>query len=47
MHCSIQFESEHVVEFWAIYGMERADDVLEFYDQHSRTPLSYRAKSGR
>src|SRR5260221_1633670 len=45
MHCSIQFESEHV-EFWAIYGMERDDDVLEFYDQSSRIPLSYRAKSG-
>src|SRR6266702_1614578 len=46
MHCSIQFESEHV-EFWAIYVMERDDDVLEFYDQSSRIPLSYRAKSGR
>src|SRR6266705_6886622 len=46
MQCSIQFESENV-EFWAIYGMERDDDVLEFYDQASRIPLSYRAKSGR
>jgi len=46
MQCSIQFESEHV-EFWAIYVMERDDDVLEFYDQPSRIPLSYRAKSGR
>lgn len=46
MQCSIQFESEHV-EFWAIYTMERDDDVLEFYDQSSRIPLSYRAKSGR
>lgn len=46
MGVSIQFESEHV-EFWAIYGMERDDDVLEFYDQPSRIPLSYRAKSGR
>lgn len=27
--------------------MERDDDVLEFYDQSSRIPLSYRAKSGR
>jgi len=45
MGVSIQFESEHV-EFWAIYGMERDDDVLEFYDQPSRIPLSYRAKSG-
>ena len=43
---SIQFESEHV-ELWAIYGMERDDDVLEYYDQSSRIPLSYRAKSGR
>ncbi|MFL5653498.1 MAG: Mu transposase C-terminal domain-containing protein [Ktedonobacteraceae bacterium] len=42
---SIQFESEHV-EFWAIYGMERDDDILEFYDQSSRIPLSYRARSG-
>src|SRR6266700_1391063 len=42
---SIQFESEHV-EFWAIYGMERDNDVLEFYDQSSRIPLSYRARSG-
>jgi len=46
MGVSIQFESERV-EFWAIYGMERDDDVLEFYDQPSRIPLSYRAKSGR
>lgn len=46
MGVSIQFESEHV-EFWAIYAMERDDDVLEFYDQPSRIPLSYRAKSGR
>ncbi len=46
MGMSIQFESERV-ELWAIYGMERDDDVLEFYDQSSRIPLSYRAKSGR
>ncbi|GAC1347870.1 MAG: TnsA endonuclease N-terminal domain-containing protein [Ktedonobacteraceae bacterium] len=46
MGVSIQFESEHV-EFWAIYGMERDDDVVEFYDQSSRIPLSYHAKSGR
>jgi putative transposase len=46
MQCSIQFESEQV-ELWAIYAMERDDDVLEFYDQPSRIPLSYRAKSGR
>lgn len=42
---SIQFESQHV-ELWAIYGMERDDDVLEFYDQSSRIPLAYRARSG-
>jgi putative transposase len=46
MGVSIQFESDRV-EFWAIYGMERDEDVLEFYDQSSRIPLSYRAKSGR
>jgi putative transposase len=46
MGMSIQFESEHV-EFWAMFGMERDDDVLEFYDQPSRIPLSYCAKSGR
>jgi len=46
MGLSIQFESERV-EFWAIYQMERDDDVLEFYEQSSRIPLSYRAKSGR
>ena len=45
MGVSIQFESERV-ELWAIYAMERDDDVLEFYDQSSRIPLSYRAKSG-
>jgi putative transposase len=42
----IQFESDRV-EFWAIYRMERDEDVLEYYDQSSRIPLSYRAKSGR
>lgn len=31
MRVSIQFESDRV-EFWAIYGMERDNDVLEFYD---------------
>src|SRR5205823_3005650 len=30
-----------------IYTIERDDDVLEYYDQSSRIPLSYRAKSGR
>jgi len=45
MGVSIQFESERV-EFWAMFGMERDADVLEFYDQSSRIPLSYRAKSG-
>jgi len=43
MGVSIQFESGHV-EFWAIYTMERDDDVLEFYEQSSRIPLSYRAR---
>ncbi len=46
MGVSIQFESDRV-EFWAIYAMERDDDVLEYYDQSSRIPLGYRAKSGR
>lgn len=46
MGVSIQFESQHV-ELWAIYAMECDDDVLEFYDQSSRIPLHYRAKSGR
>jgi putative transposase len=46
MGVSIQFESDRV-EFWAIYQMERDEDVLEYYDQSSRIPLSYRAKSGR
>jgi putative transposase len=41
---SIQFESQ--VEFVGIYGMERDNDVLEYYDQSSRIPLSYRARSG-
>ncbi len=45
MGFSIQFESDRV-EFWAIYRMERDEDVLEFYDQSSRIPLSYRARSG-
>lgn len=46
MQCSIQFESQHV-ELWAIYAMERDDDVLEYYDQAERIPLYYRTKSGR
>jgi putative transposase len=46
MGMSIQFESERV-ELWAIYAMERDEDVLEFYEQSSRIPLSYGAKSGR
>jgi putative transposase len=45
MGVSIQFESDRV-EFWAIFGMERDADVLEYYDQSSRIPLSYRAPSG-
>jgi hypothetical protein len=35
MQFSIQFESQHV-ELWAIYGMERDEDVLEYYDQPIR-----------
>jgi len=42
---SIQCESEHG-EFWAISGMERDDEVVEFDDQSSRIPLSSRASSG-
>jgi len=45
MGVSIQFESDRV-EFWALYNMERDEDVLEYYDQSSRIPLSYRARSG-
>ncbi len=40
MGVSIQFKSEYV-EFWAIYGMERDEDVLEFYDQSSRSPVAF------
>lgn len=40
---SISFESQ--VEFVGISGMERDHDVLEFYDQSSRIPLSYLARS--
>ncbi len=46
MGVSIQFESAHV-EFWAIYAMERDPDVLEYYDQPCRIPLTYQAKSGK
>jgi putative transposase len=42
MGVSIQFESQHV-ELWAIYAMERDDEVLEYYDQPMRLPLRYRA----
>src|SRR6266496_6086143 len=45
MGCSIQFESQHV-ELWAIYAMERDDDVLEYYDQPTRTQLHYKSRSG-
>lgn len=41
---SIQFESR--VEFFAIYAMERDDDVLEYYDQPTRIQLHYRSLSG-
>lgn len=43
---SIQFESQHV-ELWAIYAMERDDDVLEYYDQPTRIQLHYTSRSGR
>jgi putative transposase len=43
---SIQFESQHV-ELWAIYAMERDDDVLEYYDQPTRLQLHYTSRSGR
>jgi len=46
MQHSIQFESQHV-ELWGCYGMERDDDVLEYYDQPARFPLHYHANSGR
>jgi putative transposase len=46
MQRSIQFESQHV-ELWGCYGMERDDDVLEYYDQPARIPLQYHANSGR
>jgi putative transposase len=36
MGVSIQFESDHV-EFWAIYSMERDEDVLEYYFRTSPT----------
>src|SRR4051794_16014966 len=43
MGVSIQFESQHV-ELWAMYAMERDDEVLEYYDQPMRLPLRYRAR---
>jgi len=46
MGVSIQFES-HRVELWAIYAMERDDNVLEYYDQPTRIQLHYRSHSGR
>src|SRR6266852_1687281 len=46
MQHTIQFESQHV-ELWAIYAMERDEEVLEYYDQPARMPLRYRAASGR
>ena len=45
MGVSIQFESQHV-ELWAIYAMERDDDVLEYYDQPTRIQLHYTSRSG-
>jgi len=46
MGVSIQFESQHV-ELWAIYAMERDNDVLEYYDQPTRIQLHYKSRSGR
>lgn len=46
MGVSIQFES-HRVELWAIYAMERDDNVLEYYDQPTHIQLHYRSRSGR
>src|SRR5947209_8745819 len=46
MGFSIQFESQHV-ELWAIYVMERDEQVLEYYDQPTRIQLHYHARSGR
>jgi putative transposase len=45
MGFSIQFESQHV-ELWAIYAMERDEDVLEYYDQPTRIQLHYRSLRG-
>ena len=48
MGVSIQFESQHV-ELWAIYAMERDEDVLEYYDQPVRRVGAYciPGRSGR
>jgi transposase InsO family protein len=46
MGVTIQFESHHV-ELAAIYEMEYAPDVLEYYDQPSSLKLEYRSASGR
>jgi putative transposase len=46
MQRSIQFESQYV-ELWGCYGMERDDDVLEYYDQSACIPLHYQTNSGR
>ncbi len=46
MGVSIQFESQHV-ELWAIYAMERDDDVLEYYDQPTRIQFHYKSRFGR
>ena len=46
MQRTIQFESQYV-ELWAIYAMERDEDVLGYYAQPARIPLRYRAASGR
>jgi putative transposase len=46
MGVTIQFES-HRVELAAIYLMEHAPDVLEFYDQPPAIKLAYQARNGR
>src|SRR5690242_20211299 len=46
MGCTIQFES-HKVELWAIYTMEYAHRVLEYYEQPLGLELHYMTKAGQ
>ncbi len=46
MRCTIQFES-HTVELWAIYAMEYAQEVLEYYDQPMVLELRYKSAKGK